>query len=51
VIKSFAMGFSDFDKYQKECKKTAVYPKIGRSFVYPVFGLLGEAVEVSEKIK
>lgn len=45
------MGFSDFDKYQKECKKTAVYPKIGRSFVYPVFGLLGEAGEVSEKIK
>lgn len=45
------MAFSDFDKYQKECKKTAVYPKVGRSFVYPLMGLMGEAGEVSEKIK
>ena len=45
------MGFSDFDKYQKECKKTAVYPKVGERFVYPLLGLQGEAGEVSEKIK
>lgn len=45
------MGFSDFDKYQKECSKTAVYPKIGKDFVYPVLGLQGEVGEVSEKIK
>ena len=51
MIKSFAMGFSDFNEYQKKCKKTAIYPKIGRSFVYPTLGLVGEAAEVSEKIK
>lgn len=45
------MKFKDFDEYQKECKKTAVYPKVGKSFVYPVLGLTGEAGEVSEKIK
>jgi|SRR3990167_6608344 len=45
------MGFSDFDKYQKECGKTAVYPDIGKNFVYPTLGLMGEAGEVSEKIK
>lgn len=45
------MAFSDFDKYQKECSKTAVYPKIGEKFVYPLLGLLGETGEVSEKIK
>ncbi len=45
------MGFSDFDKYQKKCKQTAVYPKVGKSFVYPLLGLVGETGEVSEKIK
>lgn len=45
------MGFSDFDKYQKGCKKTALYPTIGKKFVYPTLGLVGEAGEVSEKIK
>ena len=45
------MKFKDFDTYQKECKKTAKYPTIGKKFVYPVFGLTGEAGEVSEKIK
>lgn len=44
-------NFKDFDKYQKACKKTAIYPKIGKNFVYPVFGLVGEAGEVAEKIK
>ena len=45
------MKYKDFDDYQKQCGKTAVYPKIGKNFVYPVFGLLGEAGEVAEKIK
>jgi NTP pyrophosphatase (non-canonical NTP hydrolase) len=45
------MKLKDFDTYQKQCKKTAVYPKIGKNFVYPVFGLLGESGEVAEKIK
>lgn len=43
--------FLDFDIYQKFCKSTAVYPKIGKSFVYPLIGLQGEVGEVSEKIK
>lgn len=51
MLQFFSMGFSDFDEYQKACNKTAVYPKVGKKFVYPVFGLMGEAGEVSEKIK
>lgn len=45
------MKLTDLDKYQKECKKTAVYPIISKNFVYPVFGLVGEAGEVAEKVK
>ncbi len=41
----------DFDTYQKFAKKTAVYPKIGKNFVYPALGLAGETGEVLEKIK
>mgnify|MGYP001620062275 CR=1 len=41
----------NFDEYQKFCKSTAVYPKIGKNFVYPLIGLQGEVGEVSEKIK
>ena len=51
MSKRKALKFSDFDFYQRECEKTAAYPKIGESFVYPVLGLTGEAGEVSEKIK
>lgn len=41
----------DFDKYQKESRKTAVYPNMNRSPVYPTLGLVGEAGEVAEKVK
>ncbi|OGM05793.1 hypothetical protein A2125_02795 [Candidatus Woesebacteria bacterium GWB1_43_5] len=41
----------DFDTYQKIAKKTALYPKIGKGFVYPALGLAGETGEVLEKIK
>lgn len=41
----------DFDEYQKESKKTAIYPKIGASFIYPTLGLADEAGEVVGKIK
>lgn len=41
----------DFDKYQKEAKKLASYPRIGKNFVYPTLGLAGEAGEVAEKVK
>ncbi len=40
-----------FKDYQKKARKTAIYPKIGKSFVYPALGLAGEAGEVAEKIK
>lgn len=45
------MKLGDFDTYQKACKKTAVYPSIGKNFVYPTLGLAGEAGEVSDKVK
>lgn len=37
--------------YQKKSRKTALYPDIGRNFVYPTLGLVGEAGEVAEKVK
>ncbi|MFZ3019962.1 MAG: nucleoside triphosphate pyrophosphohydrolase family protein [Minisyncoccia bacterium] len=40
-----------FDEYQKESRKTAVYPDIGKNFIYPTLGLVGEAGEVAEKVK
>lgn len=45
------MKFRDFDEYQKRCKKTAVYPHIGKNFTYPTIGLMGEAGEVANKVK
>lgn len=42
---------SDFDKYQKTCSKTAVYPNIGSNFIYPTLGLTDEAGEVAGKVK
>lgn len=41
----------NFDQYQKLSRKTALYPKRGRNFVYPTLGLVGESGEVAEKIK
>ncbi len=40
-----------FNDYQKKARKTAIYPKIGKNFVYPTLGLVGEAGEVAEKVK
>lgn len=37
--------------YQKQSKKTALYPAIGHKIVYPALGLAGEAGEVANKIK
>ena len=33
-----------FEEYQKESRKTAVYPEIhGNKFIYPAMGVAGEA--------
>jgi NTP pyrophosphatase (non-canonical NTP hydrolase) len=41
----------EFNQYQEKSKETAIYPKIGESFVYPALGLGDEAGEVLGKIK
>lgn len=41
----------DFSEYQKESRKTALYPDAGNNFVYPTLGLVGEAGEVADKLK
>ena len=41
----------DFEEYQKKAGKTAIYPGIGKNFVYPTLGLAGEAGELANKVK
>ncbi len=40
-----------FSEYQRRTRRTAVYPIVGKRFVYPAIGLAGETGEVLEKIK
>lgn len=47
----FKFKAMDFKKYQKESRKTAIYPKIGKNFIYPTLGLCSEAGEIAGKIK
>lgn len=41
----------NFNEYQTEARKTAVYPNINKNLWYPILGLCGESGEVAEKIK
>lgn len=41
----------DFATYQRESRKTALYPAIGQAVIYPTLGLVNEAGEVAGKIK
>ncbi len=41
----------NFNEYQKEAGKTAIYPRVGDNFIYPTLGLAGETGEVVEKVK
>jgi len=41
----------NFDDYQQEARKTAVYPDVGSNFWYPALGLAGESGEVAERVK
>lgn len=51
---SFDFGATDelsIAEYQRESRKTAIYPPIGGPEVYPALGLANEAGEVLGKIK
>lgn len=41
----------DFNDYQKLSRETAIYPNVGKNFVYPTLGLSGESGEIAEKVK
>jgi NTP pyrophosphatase (non-canonical NTP hydrolase) len=41
----------NFEEYQNKSRKTALYPDVGKNYIYPTIGLAGESGEVSEKIK
>lgn len=41
----------NFQEYQEQSRKTAVYPNVGDNVVYPVLGIAGESGEVAEKVK
>ena len=41
----------DLNDYQRESRKTALYPEVGSNAIYPTLGLVGEAGEVADKVK
>jgi NTP pyrophosphatase (non-canonical NTP hydrolase) len=45
------LSLKDFDEYQEEARKTAIYPNLGHNLYYPTLGLCGESGEVAEKVK
>ncbi len=41
----------ELNHYQRESRKTALYPAVGKNPIYPTLGLVGEAGEVADKVK
>ena len=41
----------ELNHYQRESRKTALYPDLGSNAIYPTLGLVGEAGEVADKVK
>ena len=41
----------EINHYQRESRKTAIYPDIGKNTIYPTLGLVGESGEVADKVK
>ncbi len=41
----------ELNDYQRESRKTALYPEVGSNAIYPTLGLVGEAGEVADKVK
>ena len=41
----------ELNHYQRESRKTALYPNVGCNAIYPTLGLVGEAGEVADKVK
>ena len=41
----------ELNDYQRESRKTALYPEVGKNAIYPTLGLVGEAGEVADKVK
>ena len=41
----------ELNDYQREARKTALYPEAGSNVIYPTLGLVGEAGEVADKVK
>ena len=41
----------ELNDYQRESRKTALYPDVGSNAIYPTLGLVGEAGKDDEKVK
>ena len=41
----------ELNDFQRESRKTALYPDVGSNAIYPTLGLVGEAGEVADKVK
>ena len=41
----------ELNHYQRESRKTALYPDLGKNAIYPTLGLVGESGEIADKVK